>query len=47
MSDVDEAMRGYPEVNFRYLVVPRAPLPSNYIPLKFDPAAIDEMIEIG
>ena len=47
MSDVEEAMRGYPKVNFRYLIVPKEPLPSNYIPLKFDPEAIDEMIETG
>lgn len=47
MSDLDEVKRGYKDVNFRYLVVPDAPLPSGYIPLGFKRESITEMIRIG
>ena len=47
MSDVDEAMRAFPDVHFRYLIVPDSPLPSGTIPLDFKPQSIQEMMERG
>mmetsp|Transcript_12468 Transcript_12468/g.14015 ORF Transcript_12468/g.14015 Transcript_12468/m.14015 type:complete len:258 (+) Transcript_12468:338-1111(+) len=47
MSDLDEIKRGYEEVNFRHLVVPKKPLPSGYIPLGFNHESIVKMIELG
>jgi len=47
MSDLDEIKRGYKDINFRYLVIPKQPLPSGYIPLGFKHDSIIEMIELG
>lgn len=47
MGDVEEVMRGFPKANFRYLVVPKEPLPSGYIPLGFKHDDIVKMMEIG
>lgn len=47
LSDYYEIMRGYPNVDFRYLVVPEAPLPSGYLPLNFKHEDILAMIRIG
>jgi predicted patatin/cPLA2 family phospholipase len=47
MSDLDEIIRGYPSINFRYLVFPTEPLPSGFIPLGFVHENIVEMIDQG
>lgn len=47
MSDIDEIIRGYQKVEFRYVVIPERPLPSGYIPLGFKHDDIVLMIEQG
>ena len=47
MSDLNEIIRAYPDVNWRYVVFPTEPLPTFYIPLGFNPESIREMIEFG
>lgn len=47
MSDLDEITRGFPEINFRYIVVPKQRLPSGYIPLGFKHDSIEQMIQAG
>jgi len=37
----------YPDVQFRYLVIPLSRLPSGYLPLEFKKEQIEEMIKIG
>lgn len=47
LSDYEEIKRGYPNVNFRYTVVPKEDLPSGFLPLGFVHEQIMEMIKIG
>jgi predicted patatin/cPLA2 family phospholipase len=47
IRDVVEAVRIYPEINFRYLVAPEKMLPSGSVPLHFKPKQIEEMIKLG
>lgn len=47
IGDLNETMRGYPDVNFRYLVYPKEPLPHAFIPLVFDHDKMAEMTQIG
>lgn len=47
MGDYYEIMRGYPNVNFRYLVKPEQPLPTGALPIVFDHDNMLKMIEIG
>ena len=47
LSDYLEIMRGYPDVDFRYFLVPQEDLYSGFIPLAFDHEAILAMIQIG
>lgn len=44
---VYNAMLAYPQVNFRYTFLPSQPLPSEAIPLNYNPKDIQEMIAIG
>lgn len=47
ISNYEEIMRGYPDVNFRYFVLPETALPSGFIPLGFKHKDILAMIDIG
>lgn len=47
LSDFYEIVRGYPDVNFRYLLMPQEDLPSGFLPLGFDHDDMMAMIEIG
>ena len=47
MSDYCEIKRGYPNVNFRYILSPQEDLPSGFLPLGFDHDSMVEMINIG
>ena len=47
LSDYEELKRGYININFRYLVFPESPLPSDLIPLGFDKKKMNETINIG
>jgi predicted patatin/cPLA2 family phospholipase len=47
MRDLMDALRFYPNVNFRYLVSPEKHLPSGSLPIQFDPKKLEEMIQIG
>lgn len=45
MHLVERAMFAYSKVNFRYLIHPTKELPNGLIPMNFDPAEIEEMIQ--
>jgi predicted acylesterase/phospholipase RssA len=47
ISDYCEIKRGYPDINFRYVLAPEQELPSGFLPLGFDHEAMLEMIQIG
>jgi predicted patatin/cPLA2 family phospholipase len=47
IREVIDAVKLYPQINFRYLVAPEKMLPSGEFPLHFKPEQLEEMIEIG
>ena len=47
LDDLLHGQEAYPDVNFRYVVVPSKTLPSGLIPLNFDKKQLQEMIDIG
>jgi len=47
LSDYEEIERGYPDVNFRYILVPKDDLPSSLLTLDFEHEAMMQMIKIG
>lgn len=47
MSDIDEIVRGYPDVEFRYWVYPTEALPSGFLPLGFNHDDMVQMMNFG
>jgi predicted patatin/cPLA2 family phospholipase len=47
LSDYCEIKRGFPDVQFRYVVAPQQDLPSGFLPLGFKHDSMVEMLNIG
>lgn len=47
LDDLLHAKVDFPNLNFRYVIIPTVKLPSGEIPLGFDKAQLQEMIDIG
>ena len=43
----NEAARAYPDVKFRYVVIPSSKLPGGIIPLNFNQTVIEESVQMG
>ena len=47
MSDYNSSLILYPDVNFRYLIVPSQSLSDSFLPLDFDQKTVDKCFEVG
>jgi predicted patatin/cPLA2 family phospholipase len=47
MRDLMDALRFYPNVNFRYLVSHKGDFPTGSLAIQFDPQKMEEMIQLG
>jgi hypothetical protein len=44
---IERARHTFPEVNFRYTVIPKETLPSGRLPISFKTSQIEEMFKLG
>ncbi len=47
MNTIEDVIRNFPNVNYRYLISPNVPLPSSFPPLNFTDEEVERMIKIG
>lgn len=47
MSWVTNAIRAFPDVEYRYAVFPTKKLPGTFVPLDFNPKHIEDEIQLG
>lgn len=47
MNDYNSSLLLYPDVNFRYLIVPSLSLSDSFLPLDFDQKTVDRCFEVG